>query len=104
MVEQNTYCWVGGATTIYIWRTALGGLVSPTFPLFAGDGFIGYIPDAKVLDVEEGWKCQTVMTYKVSGSCQEMGRPTLYPYNFSSEGKKLFGIADEGYARSKLRY
>ena len=28
----------------------------------------------------------------------------LYPYSFSFEGKKLFGIADEGYARSKLRY
>jgi len=29
---------------------------------------------------------------------------SLYPYNFSSDGKKSSGIEDEGYARSKLRY
>ena len=38
-----------------------------------------------------------------AGSCGARTR-ALYPYNFSFEGKKLSGIADEGYARSKLRY
>ena len=32
------------------------------------------------------------------------GIRTVNPYNFSFEGKKFFGIAEEGYARSKLRY